>query len=243
MRVSSQATQIITLRNNANTENIGYGLVANELVDAQFLVLSGASRGLARPITANNADNQTGGTVTYGGTALTLAQGDWFMVLPKTNFRCLGLIFNGAGGDLAAFYQGRGVTTYQVPRELAAGAINGYTLTDLALVTPPTARRLLGYSAAQNGYDLKLAVSYDGVNPALLLHGSPPAYEFQGKRGAMPFECRILDGNRIYLNNDNTANQVVLAAGWRELGSGVRFQVSGFGGQGSGVGWARPTIP
>jgi len=216
MRVSSQAAQIITLRNNANTGNIGYGLVANELVDAQILALSGVSRGLARPITANNSDNETGGTVTYGGSALTLTQGDWFMVLPKTNFRRLGMIFNGAGGDLAAFYQERGVITYQVPRELTAGAINGYTLTDLASVTPPNARRLLGYGAAQNGYDLKLAVSYDGVNPALLLHGSPPAYEFQGVRGAMPFECRILDGNRIYLNNDNTANQVVLAAGWRE---------------------------
>lgn len=216
MRVSSQEAQIISLRNNANSGNIGYGFTANELVDAQILTLSGASRGQARPVTGNNSDNETAGTITYGGSALTLAQGDWFMVLPKSNFRYLGMVFNDAGGDLAAFYQEGGVTTYRVPRELAAGAINGYTLTDLALVTPPTARRLQGYAAARYGYDLKLAISYDGSNPAMLLHCAPPTFEFQGMRGAMPFECRILEGNKLYLNNDNTDNQVVKAAGWSE---------------------------
>ena len=44
----SQAAQVITLRNNANTANIGYGLIANELVDGKILVLTGASRGLMR---------------------------------------------------------------------------------------------------------------------------------------------------------------------------------------------------
>jgi hypothetical protein len=216
MRVSSQAAQIITLRNNANTGNIGYGFTANELVDAQILILSGASRGLARLVTGNNSDNEAAGTVTYGGSALTLAQGDWFIILPQTNFRYLGMILNDAAGNLAAFYQERGVTTYRIPRELSSGALNGYTLMDLAVAAPPTARRLMGYAAAQNGYDLKLAVSYDGINPALLLHGPPPDYGFQAVRGAMPFECRILDGNKVYLNNDDTANQVVMAAGWKE---------------------------
>jgi hypothetical protein len=216
MRVSSQATQIITLRNNANTANLGYGFTANELVDAQTLILSGASRGLARAITANNDDNGTGGTITYGGTALTLTQGDWFIVLPKTNFRYLGMVFNDASSDLAPFYQETNAVTYRTPRELSSGALNGYTLTDLGLASPPTARVLQGYAAALSGSDLKLAISYDGANPALLLHGTPPTSEFQGVRGAIPFSCRILDGNRLYLNNENTANQTVKVTGWEE---------------------------
>ena len=80
-----------------------------------LLILSGASRGLVRAITANNDDNGTGGTITYGGAALTLAQGDWVMVLPATNFRYLGMVFNDAAGNLAPFYQEAGRTTYRSP--------------------------------------------------------------------------------------------------------------------------------
>jgi len=216
LRVASQDGQIVSLRNTANTAGIGYGWVAGELIDAQILGLSGASRGLARPITGNNSDNGTGGTITYGGAALSLAQGDWFVVLPNTNFRYLGMAFNDADGNLAPFYQERGLTTWGLPRQLTAGAINGYTLTDLGLAAPPTARQLLGYAAATAGSDVKLAVSYDGNSPALILHGSPPANEFQGVRGAVPFCCRVLEGHKLYLNNDNTANQVVKITGWRE---------------------------
>ena len=121
MRVSSQATQIITLRNNGNRANIGYGFSANELAEGRFLVLSGASRGLVRPITANNDDNGTAGTITYGGSALTLAQGDWFVVLPNTNFRYLGMVLNDADSNLAPFYQEGGRTTYQTPRQERRG--------------------------------------------------------------------------------------------------------------------------
>jgi hypothetical protein len=216
MRVASQDSQVITLRNNANDGNIGYGFTADELAEAGILCLSGASRGLVRAITANNDDNGTGGTITYGGTALTLAQGDWFVVLPATNFRYLGMVLNDASGDLAPFYQAGGCTTYHTPRQLCAGALNGYTLMDLGLVAPPTAYRLEGYAAAAAGYDLKLAVSYDGSTPALVVHGSPPATDFQGERGAIPFVCQVLEGGQVYLNNDNTANQAVKVTGWRE---------------------------
>jgi hypothetical protein len=216
LRVASQASQTITLRNNGDTANIGYGFAADELAEAQILILTGASRGLARAITANNADNGTGGTITYGGSALSLTQGDWAMVLPQANFYYLGMILNDAAGNLAPFYQEDGGFTYQVPRQLASGAINGYTLTDLGLAAPPTARELGGYAAASAGSDLKLAISYDGVHPALVLHGSPPAGQFQGVRGAVPFRCGTLEGNRIYLNNENTANQTVYLTGWRE---------------------------
>lgn len=216
MRVSSQTTQIITLRNNGNTGDIGYGLSANELANGKILVLSGASRGLVRLITANNSDNDAGGTITYGGSALTLAPGDWFITLPNTNFRYLGMVLNGSDSHLAPFYQEGGHFTYSTPRQAAAGAINGYTLVDLGLMAPPTARRLHGLATAVAGYDLKLAVSYDGGNAALVLHGSPPSGDFQGVRGAVPFSCRLLEGSRIYFNNENTANQVLQVTGWEE---------------------------
>ena len=216
MRVSSQSTQIITLRNNANSANIGYGFTANELAEGKVLVLTGASRGLMRPVTGNNDDNETSGSVTYGGSTLTLAQGDWLMVLPKTNFRCLGLVLNDAGSNLVPFFQDGRRFIYQTYRELAAGAINGFTIYDLWLAAPPTARSLSGYAAALEGYDLKLAVSYDGSNAALILHGPPPAVALQGVRGAMPFSCRVPVSHALYLNNDNTANQSVRVTGWEE---------------------------
>ncbi len=216
IRVASQVNQVISLRNNANTANIGYGFTANGLAEAQLLLLSGASRGLVRQISENNDDNGTAGTITYTGNTLSLAQGDWLMVLPQTNFRYLGMVLNDAAGDLVPFSQDVARTCYRTPRELVSGALNGYTLVDLALVTPPTTRRLEGYAAATAGYDLKLAISYDGSTPALLLHGTPPDLVFQGVRGAMPFSCRVLEGNQLYLNNENTANQTVKVAAWRE---------------------------
>jgi len=216
MRVSSQSTQVITLRNNANSADIGYGFTVNELVDAKILVLTGASRGLIRPITANNGDNGAGGAITYGGSALTLAQGDWFVVLPKTNFRHLGMVLNDAAGDLAPFWQGGRAFAYRTSRELVSGAVNGYTLFDLALAAPPTARLVEGYAAATGGADVKCAISYDGANPAVILHAAPPGAAFQGVRGAAPFRCRTLESHKLYLNNENTANQVVRLLGWEE---------------------------
>ncbi|HZE21238.1 MAG TPA: hypothetical protein VE082_04215, partial [Desulfobaccales bacterium] len=158
----------------------------------------------------------TAGTLTYDGAALTLAQGDWAVVLPAANFRYLGMVLNDASGNLASFYQEADRTVYRSPRQLSAGALNGYTLMDLGLVAPPTARRLEGYAAAAAGYDLKLAVSYDGSTPALVVHSSPPGTDFQGERGAIPFACQVVDGGRVYLNNENTANQAVMVTGWRE---------------------------
>lgn len=216
MRVSSQAGQVITLRDNPNGANIGYGFATDEFAGASLLVLSGASRGLSRAIAANNNDNGTAGTITYGGAALTLAQGDWFIILPASNFRHLGMVLNDAGSSLVPFFQDAGRTSYVSPRQLVAGPINGYTQVDLGLVAPPTACRLEGFAAAVAGYDVKLAVSYDGSTPALVVHGNPPTSDFQGGRGAFAFACRVLDGGRVFLTNDNTANQAVKITAWRE---------------------------
>jgi len=216
LRVSSQAAQIITLRNNGNNGDIGYGFSANELANGKLLVLSGAARGLLRLITANNSDNGAAGTLTYTGSALTLAQGDWCAVLPPTNFRYLGMVLNGGDSNLVPFYQEGGRCLYQTPLEAAAGAINGYTLFDLGLFAPPTARLLRGYAAATAGSDMKLAVSYDGSNAAMVIQAAAPSGDFQGVRGAVPFSCRLLEGSRVYFNNENSANQVVKVTGWEE---------------------------
>lgn len=216
LRVSSQSTQIITLRNLANTADIGYGFTTDELANAKLLMLSGASRGLVRLITANNNDNDQAGTLTYSGSALSLAQGDWFILLPQTNFRHLGMVLNDATGNLVPFDREGNRTTYRLPREAASGAINGYNLLDWGLAAPPTARQVYGYAQALSGYDLKMAVSYDGVNPTLLLHAAPPGGDFQGTRGAIPFTCRLPEGSRIYVNNENTANQIIKIYAWEE---------------------------
>jgi hypothetical protein len=208
MRFSSQVAQVITLRNNGNTADIGYGLSTNELATAKLLVLSGASKGLIRLITANNNDNGAGGTITYSGTALTLVQGDWLMVLPNTNFRYLGMILNDAGSNIVRFSKLGNQVAWNTGIEIAAGAINGFTAQDLGLKVPPTARRLLGNATASGGTAVILQISYDGTNAALVMSGSAS--------GAIPFACHLLDGNRIYFNNNNTGNQSVFAVGWEE---------------------------
>lgn len=104
MRVKSQATQTISMGTNVTpATGIGYGLTTDELVGSKILMLYGSSRGLVREITANNNDNSTGGTITYDGDALTVAAGDWFIVLPYTNFRWLGNVYNNASGHIAQF--------------------------------------------------------------------------------------------------------------------------------------------
>ncbi|RJR38674.1 MAG: hypothetical protein C4567_12395 [Deltaproteobacteria bacterium] len=216
MRFSSQVAQVITLRNCGNTGDIGYGFSTNELANYKLLVLSGASKGQIRTITANNNDNGTAGTLTYSGTALTLAQGDWLMVLPNTNFRYLGMILNDDSSNLVRFIKNGRQVAWNTFIEIASGAINGYAAKDLGLKVPPTARRLLGEAVATGGTDVKLGISYDGTNAAVVLHGAAPSGTFQSVRGAIPFACHLLDGNRIYFNNENTSNQSVRAVGWEE---------------------------
>lgn len=216
MRVSSQNAQTISLRSNANSANIGYGFGADELANAKILALSGASQGLVRRITANNSDNGTGGSITYGGNTLSLAQGDWFVVLPNTNFRYLGMVFNDGVGNLVPFRQQGLSFSYLAPRTLSAGALNGFTAIDLALAAPHTAKVLAGYAAAQSGAEVKLAVSYDGSTAALIVHGASPPAAFHGVQGALAFRCQIAEGHKLFLDNGNSSNQVVKITGWEE---------------------------
>ena len=104
MRVRSQAGQVISLGTLITpATGIGYGFATNELIGGKVYFFSGASRGLMRTISANNSDAGTGGTITYSGAALTVAAGDWFIVLPPTNFRMTGTIYNNSAGNIVQF--------------------------------------------------------------------------------------------------------------------------------------------
>ena len=105
MRVKSQGGQVLSLGNLSTPgTGIGYGFTTDELKDGLVYFLSGDSKGLMRAITANNNNDATGGTITYGGAAVTVAAGDWFIVLPPgTNFRLVGTIFNNSAGHIVKF--------------------------------------------------------------------------------------------------------------------------------------------
>jgi hypothetical protein len=105
MRVKSHALNVISLGTNVTpATGIGYGFTTDELADGLAYILSGDSAGLMREISANNNNDATGGTITYTGDALTLAAGDWFIVLPPaTNFRLLGTGYNNTSSNLLQF--------------------------------------------------------------------------------------------------------------------------------------------
>jgi hypothetical protein len=135
MRFKSQASQVISLGTLVTpASGIGYGFTTDELVGGIVYFLSGASKGLMRAITANNNDNSTGGTITYGGAALTLSAGDWFIVLPPTNFRLVGTFFNNSAGNIEQFVR-EGNKVYRVTDYSANTASNG-VLEDIALACP-----------------------------------------------------------------------------------------------------------
>jgi hypothetical protein len=95
---------MISLGTNLNPANgIGYGFVTNELVGGQIYVLTGPSAGLMVPVEWNNNDNGTGGLINYynaSGSPLTLNQGDWFIVLPPTNFNRLADVYSNTSSQI-----------------------------------------------------------------------------------------------------------------------------------------------
>lgn len=104
LRVLSQATKTISLGTNLNAASaIGYYKSENwdtdSLIGYKLYFLSGSSKGLAVTVSANN-NSSTDGTITYSESALTITQGDWFVILPNTNFCYLKDIFNNASSDI-----------------------------------------------------------------------------------------------------------------------------------------------
>jgi hypothetical protein len=217
MRYSSQASQVITLRNNANGANIGYGFTTDELQNGKILILTGTSKGLIRTITANNNNNTTGGTITYSGIALTMTQGDYFVVLPHgVNFRYLGMILNNNSGNIEKFHQKGRSFRWVTPITLVTGAISGFTAQTLDLKAPVTAREIFALSHADYGVTMKCATSYDGTNYNQLLHIAYPGAGFKSTGAAAPFSFVPLADHTIYLDNENTASQNYLITGWDE---------------------------
>ena len=106
MRVKSQTSQVISMGTlTTPATGIGYGFTTDELIGAMVYVLSGASKGLMRAVIHNNNNDATGGTIEYSGAAISLTAGDWFIILPPTNFRWVGDIFNNSSGDIDGFLQ------------------------------------------------------------------------------------------------------------------------------------------
>ena len=50
----------------------------------------------------------------------------------------------------------------------------------------------------------------------MIVHATPPAIPLHGVRGAVPFDCLAPSDHSLYLDNNNTANQVVRITGWEE---------------------------
>lgn len=101
IRVKAQVGQTINFGTNLNASvSIGYGFTADEFVGGKIYFMTGASKGLMRTITANSNGATVPGTVTYSGDALSLSQGDWFIILPPTNFRWIGDVFNSASSNI-----------------------------------------------------------------------------------------------------------------------------------------------
>jgi hypothetical protein len=134
---------------------IGYGFTTDEFAGGLIYFISGASKGLIRTITANNNDSTTGGTVTYSGAALSVSAGDWFIILPPTNFRWLGDILNKSTGDICPFV----VKSNGAVLKEASSAVTITTAgTESTLFCPPMASMILG--------KILLSLNETGASPA-----------------------------------------------------------------------------
>jgi hypothetical protein len=92
---------VINLGTNLNpASGIGYGFNASELANGAIYVLTGAAAGLMQTITWNNTDNGTGGQIAYADGELSLSQGDWFIVLPPTNFNRLADVYSNTSSQI-----------------------------------------------------------------------------------------------------------------------------------------------
>lgn len=121
LTVKSQASQTITFGTMITpATDINYGFTTNDpdFVGGKLYVLAAATAtqtGLLRTITANTVSGSAT-TITYSGDALTLAAGDRLIILPNTNFRRLGDIYNNASSnftEIEDFVLGRDVYSFK----------------------------------------------------------------------------------------------------------------------------------
>lgn len=142
IRVKSHAYPTISLGTNLTpATGIGYGFSATSTLAGFKLYIvnqTGGSFGEIRTIDSNNTDNGTGGTITYSGGSLSLAQGDWIVLLPATNFRWIGDIFNDGSGNIRKFTRIGSRFNYDVDYSLSNLSVG--TSYDFPLFWPPLAR-------------------------------------------------------------------------------------------------------
>lgn len=111
MRVKSQTGQAIKCGTLVDpSAGLDYGFTEDEFVGGLLYFLTGDSRGLMRSISANDVDTDT--RITYTGDALIVAQDDWFIILPPTNFRLIGTFLNNAAGNIRNFSKQGHVVDY-----------------------------------------------------------------------------------------------------------------------------------
>lgn len=125
MRVKSQTGQAIKMGTLlVPGTGINYAFTDDILIGGALYMLSGASKGLIRTISANDVDTDT--RITYTGTALSVSAGDWCIVLPPTNFRFVGTINNNASSNIVAFLRDAQTVWYLAEvRNLYASHGNG----------------------------------------------------------------------------------------------------------------------
>lgn len=211
MRYSSEAGQVITLRNNLDSGNIGYGFTTDELVGGQIFILSGASQGLMRAITANNNNDATGGTITYSGDAFaSIAQGDWFVVLPPgTNFRWIGNIYNNSSSNIVSFEQS-GDSIRWKSDQIFTGHASG-TVENVACFDPMATRAVLALarnaSAIPANVDLWVA-HHDDTSIKYFVPATPLRDAGYDQGVTIPISLRIC---KLYFKG------VIYAGYWDEL--------------------------
>jgi hypothetical protein len=150
MRVLSQTGQAIkTAKNLDKTTGLDYGFTEDELIGSVVYFVSGVSRGLMRVIDGNDLDTYS--RISYSGAALSLTQGDWFVILPDTNFRLVGTIYNTSADAILKFVR-QGNRVVLLESVITAGGtgvievVNGICpFASTALLYPLTASSDLGY--------------------------------------------------------------------------------------------------
>ena len=188
MRVQGQTGQAIKCGTNVTpASQLNYGFTDAELVGAKIYFITGAYKGLIRSITANVVDTAT--KITYGGSALTVAAGDWFMILPATNFRLVGAIYNDSSSNIQQFTQDGNQVNWMVPFTIAGPTAAPNT--EDVTCAPPTAVSLgvrgqysvtIGHPDGTNYIELG-APAYE-LTYSEITEGSPP-YNWQGVSGTL----------------------------------------------------------
>lgn len=216
MRVKSQAAgtpNVLSLGNiSAPATGIGYGFTTDELIGAKMYFISGASKGIAQALSANNNDNSTGGTLSYTGTALTVSQGDWFIILPyNTNFRWLGDILNNASSNIKEFHH-RLDGFYWDLDVISSVGLSTSAFNEMILHIPPMATVLeinRSYGGANVGGTPQIAALYTDLGAIILHEGD--TFARIGACGQVPISLCRYASNR----GDWTSYMDVYPSGWK----------------------------